>query len=1176
MIERSFMTWFLAEPAEGILLQAEEDGLWLRSETIDFGNSANFATSIAPKTRLGRFLPTLVPQLLEMGLATIEETGVRIAYDDFVTFEDQDIVAFDSIVPYAPFLIDLRTSGIPGRGNFLYQLRYFWGNQQVFLDRLGCFVKRNDKVFRLDPQSYELAEAVKKFNELPANKKELPDAFIDFAKIKGISEDIGASIESFIQKFRVVITPSIGLDFITEGEDRISFVPKIDIEGISQESLHRVFLLSADPTDLSIQTPDGELVKIVFNEEQKEVLRRMQSVRKFGGKERADVLRNPQKVFEGVAGAVNIDSNIFGARVKGIGDFPFVSRITLQYSGTGVFVDPDIEGDTKPAPKKLDVAIVCIVADGSEEKVVFDTRKALLSFQSNVRAAIQNGEGTVKLNEKTLVIDKSFAEGIDAVVDRVTKKKINRGESEKAQRLYLLIYENEETREYVEGKERKSISEADYFLPKSIISESVLKKYQKEGVRWLQQNYLLKRGGCLLADDMGLGKTLQVLTFLAWLIERGDISPDRARTEESPWNPILIVAPIILLESETWVNDMKTFFKNEGAIFIPHIPLHGDKLKAYRKAGIAGSETSIGESVLDLDKLKGFRVIFTNYETVVNYQFSFAMMKSSWSVVVTDEAQEYKTPKTKVSHALKSLAPSFRIACTGTPVETRLLDVWNIFDFLQPGSLLGSLREFSEEIVRPYDDPSVNCKDVLDRLRKKLNPAPNRPMTPPVPFILRRDKTTELEGLPLKHEHKIYCALSVEQREMHIDFVKRGRTGGEGNHPFSLIQQLMRLYQHPALIPRYEPFSINQIDEVLSKCPKLAKLIDILKGIRNKREKVLIFTRSTEMQQLLAASINTVFGLRVDIVNGASPRKGNTRAGLNTRNEMLSRFRATEGFSVIILSPDVAGVGLTLVEANHIIHYGRWWNPAKESQATDRAYRIGQVKDVNVYYLIARDPQNAFKTFDEKLDALIQRRYQMAADFLAPLPAEDEMGKELCGDIFSDEVVGEPVRSMTAEDVRKLPWDRFEALVALLEEKQGRKSLLTPRSGDRGIDVISVQGNTLRLIQCKHTLWEADIETDVIAETINGFDNYRGTLLRDIAANYSMVPILVTNGKCSRSTLRYAQEKDVQIISAMEFEQSLKQHLCTHAEIENIDNGRLSSLVEVKKRVAILLTYIDN
>jgi SNF2 family DNA or RNA helicase len=290
----------------------------------------------------------------------------------------------------------------------------------------------------------------------------------------------------------------------------------------------------------------------------------------------------------------------------------------------------------------------------------------------------------------------------------------------------------------------------------------------------------------------------------------------------------------MLLESETWLNDMKFFFKNEGAIFTPFITLHGDKLKAFRKAGITGSETSIGESVLDIEKLRGFRVIFTNYETVVNYQFSFAMMKTAWSVVITDEAQEYKTPKTKISHALKSLSPSFRIACTGTPVETKLMDVWNIFDFLQPGSLLGSAKEFHEEFVKPFENQPERSKEILDSLRSKLN------FGSKTAYVLRRDKTNELEGLPQKHVCLHYCDLSQEQREMHIDFVKRARTGGEDNHPFSIIRHLMHLYQHPALIPRYEPLSGNQTDEALAKCPKLVELVKILKDIRTKREKAPI------------------------------------------------------------------------------------------------------------------------------------------------------------------------------------------------------------------------------------------------------------------------------------------------------------------------------------------------
>lgn len=1150
------MAWIISEPAQDIFLQAEEDGLWLRSNNVDLSNSDNLTPFITAKTRLGRFLPTLIPQLLELGLAVTEELDIKITYDDFINFEAQGIDAFDSIIPWAPFLIDLKSSGIPGRHNFTYELRFFWGRQQVYLERLGCFVRRNQQVMRLDKQSYALIEKVKKFNELPPDKKELPDAFIRFADIRGLSEGIGASIDSFIHNFRIIVTPVIGLDFIVENDKRISFVPKIDIEGIRQESIHKVFLQSSDPTDLGLQASDGKWVKIVFNEEQKEVLRRMQKVRKFGGKDRADVLRNPQKVFDGVAGAIDIGQKIFGERVKGIGDFPFISQPFVQYANTGIFDDPDIDTENKIAAKNLNVGIKCIYPDGGEENVMFKSRNELLSFQNTIRVALQKGEGTVELNGKIFVVDRELANSIDAVAERVTRKPKDREQPEKTQRLYLLIYENEDAREYVENRESASIPEAVLSLPESLKDISVLKNHQLDGVRWLQHNYLLRRGGCLLADDMGLGKTLQVLTFIAWLIEQGDISQDRSRMEEAPWNPVLIIAPVMLLENETWIGDMNNFFRNEGTIFTPFITLHGDKLKSYRKAGSAGTETNIGEAVLDIEKLRAYRVIFTNYETVVNYQFSFAMMKSGWSVVVTDEAQEYKTSSTKISHALKSLSPTFRIACTGTPVETKLIDIWNIFDFLQPGSLLGSAREFNDEFVRPFEN---HPKESLNSLRKRLHFGEKSA------YLLRRDKTSELEGLPDKKEHKLPCDLSSEQRDMHIDLIKRGRIGGEGNHPLSLIQRLMHLYQHPALISHDESFPQGILNEAFERCPKLEKLIEVLQDIKSKEEKVLVFTRSLKMQEFLATAIHATLGINAGIVNGATPRKGSTRTSINTRKEVIRRFKESNGFNVIILSPEVAGIGLTLIEANHVIHYGRWWNPAKESQATDRVYRIGQSKDVHVYYLIARDPQNKFKTFDEKLDALIERRRQMAADFLLPMSSEEEMGKELYENIFDEDISQQTERTILHDDVRKLTWDRFEALVALIEEKQGRKSILTPRSGDLGIDVISVEGNKLRLIQCKHTLWNSQIDADVIAEMINGFDNYRSSLLRDIAAQYTMTPVLITNGGCSRSAIQNAGANGVQIVSGHNFRNIIENHVCTFAELENRESRRVASVLEVKK-----------
>jgi SNF2 family DNA or RNA helicase len=748
---------------------------------------------------------------------------------------------------------------------------------------------------------------------------------------------------------------------------------------------------------------------------------------------------------------------------------------------------------------------------------------------------------------------------MESVVERVTKRSTER-EDKSTHHRYLLIYTNVDALEYDENKEELSIGKSEFKLPHELLENVKLKPHQEAGLKWLQLNYLLNRRGCLLADDMGLGKTLQVLMFLSWLIERGDISPERADKERSPWSPILIVAPVMLLENETWINDMRTFFKGEGCVFEPNIVLHGSELQRHRLQGIAGRETEIEKPVLDLERLRNYRVVLTNYETITNYQYSFAMMKDNWSVVVTDEAQEYKTANSKISHALKSLFPRFRIACTGTPVETKLTDVWNIFDFLQPG-LLGSASDFRNRFENPIRDGNeTNLSTTLQQLREHLLFGKTSS------YVLRRDKD-ELkrhQDFPEKYEHKLYCDLSEEQREKHIDFVERARSGGEGNHPFSMIHHLMKLYQHPALLLKEE---IGHSEEVLKRCPKFMKVIDELKKIQDKNEKVLIFTRSLDMQQLLANVISEKFGIHAEIINGGTKRYKGTISGNNTRKAIVERFRNRKGFNVIILSPDVAGIGLTLTEANHVIHYGRWWNPAKESQATDRVYRIGQTKEVHVYYPIARDPKNVFKTFDEKLDALIDRRKKLATDFLLPMPGEDDLGKELWEDIFREDNGGGSAKALSKEDIRLLPWDRFESLIALIEQKRGRKVILTPRSGDYGIDVISILGTEVKLIQCKHTCWDANVDIDVVVETINAFDSYRGRWLHGIANRMNLKALLITNGKYTRAAKSHASVSDVQILSDNDLWPLLEDKPCTLGEIEVMENRRMASMRDVQREI---------
>jgi SNF2 family DNA or RNA helicase len=990
-------------------------------------------------------------------------------------------------------------------------------------------------------------EVINSFNSLPPEKKSGKDAFIKFSQIKDLAEGVGAQLDEFLLRERVIVSSSIGLDLVVEPNNRISFAPKID--GVPQEAFREAFMASDEIEEVySMDDKSGGRVRVVLDEPQREVLKRMQRVRHLGGAEKSEVLRDPASVFDGVAGSVNI---AFGPRVQGVGDFPFVARPYLQGSSTGVFDDPE-SGEHAEA-RKLEAGLKLRYANGTEEDVRFTSRDELLQFFDDMKSNWENGRGSVDFRGKSVPVDEQFVSALNEQVNRLSPRRPASSPTEKSGRKYLLIITNENELGF-EVPGEVELKDFEVALPQSL-QKGQLKEHQLLGLEWLQRNFRLQRNGCLLADEMGLGKTLQVLTFLAWAIEQGELAKGSSDRDAAPWDPILIVTPVTLLENEIWLDDMRRFFVGQGSVFQPWLVLHGARLREYSRRDVGGRETEVGQPKLDLEKLRQNRVILTNYETIVNYQHSFAKMKDRLSIVVTDEAQEYKTPSTKISHALKSLSPRFRVACTGTPVETRLLDVWNIFDFLQPGQLLGSAKQFTDKYEKPIQENTLaGPNEPLSTLRSRLRYGSRNA------FVLRRDKSS-LKGLPAKHEHIVSCFLSPSQREWHLDIIQRAKEGGPTNHPFGLLQQLMLVYQHPSLVPHYDP---PTPEEAIRDCPKLAETVAHVRRIRQLGEKVLLFARSLNMQDLLKRVIEFEFRIDVDILNGQVTRQGSTKGLKNTRKEIVSRFRNSKGFNAIVLSPEVAGVGLTLTEANHVIHYGRWWNPAKEAQATDRVYRIGQSKDVHVYYPVAKDPKGMFDTFDEKLDAVIRRRRDLAAEFLAPMPSEDELQREIFERVVETPANAEPIKTLTPDDVRLLPWERFEALIALLEEKRGAKVILTPRGGDDKADVIAIKGNHLRLIQCKHSLWSAYINADVVAEVIGAIDLYRVRHLRGLPANMSLFPVIVSNGTFTSMARKESSERDVELIGDLELWKLLTQTPCTRAELEVVENRRAESMRDVQ------------
>lgn len=502
-------------------------------------------------------------------------------------------------------------------------------------------------------------------------------------------------------------------------------------------------------------------------------------------------------------------------------------------------------------------------------------------------------------------------------------------------------------------------------LPSSFRNQEFsLKKHQEYGIAWLQNLYQyapIQVSGCLLADDMGLGKTLQLLCFIGEYLE----------TAESK-KPALVVAPVSLLEN--WEAEINRFF---SAKFGKVLSLYGDNLKQRKiPKHLISSQLRNDYGITNLLEegwLGGADIVLTTYETMRDLEFSLGRV--DWSVMICDEAQKIKVPTAMVTKAAKAQKADFKIACTGTPVENSLVDLWCLFDFIQE-NLLGSLNEFNKEYRRPIEKKDDEDSAIIDELRQLIEPQ-----------VLRRMKHDVAE-LPAKHEVNDCknIEISTLQRTLYKQVSNDCRRLSEQGHKgviLTALHSMRMICAHPLKL---------QEQATIKDSPKAEWLIDILETIKQKDEKVIIFTEFRPIQIFLKRLLLERFGLNVTTVNGDS--NTNSRAGL-TRQGIIDKFQEVNGFNVIILSTVAVGFGVNIQKANHVIHYTRSWNPAKEDQATDRAYRIGQDKEVYVYYpsIAATD----FETFEIKLDKLLSSKRSLADDMLKP---NVELTQELIQSIY--------------------------------------------------------------------------------------------------------------------------------------------------------------------------------
>ncbi|MCL6559713.1 MAG: restriction endonuclease, partial [Firmicutes bacterium] len=467
---------------------------------------------------------------------------------------------------------------------------------------------------------------------------------------------------------------------------------------------------------------------------------------------------------------------------------------------------------------------------------------------------------------------------------------------------------------------------------------------------------------------------------------------------------------------------------------------------------------AVRQKRLDVKYVKKRRLVITTYETVRDYQVSLGQV--DWGVMVLDEAQKIKNPTALVTTAAKAMKYEFGICLTGTPVENSWIDLWSILDFAIPGHL-EPLTEFARKYHYPLRKHGTDVEALGRELKERV-----------APYFLRRTKEENLKGLPEKKVMYYRVPMPDYQLRRYIECVTQARRtlpdpqgGGRGRHILRAIHLLYEISLHPDLPCLNEACLASQsTGEFVSASAKLLKTFEILDDVRRVGEKAVIFLRSRKLQRLLQRAIYERYGLKTAIVNGETLGE--------VRKRLVDEFQAKPGFNVIIMSPDAAGVGLNVVAANHVIHLSRPWNPAKEDQATDRVYRIGQKKTVFVHTPLAVHPLFEGGSFDEKLDRLLSRKRQLSTTVLLPPQVEEWEKLSLAEDVIACDA-GEPEEGsfLTLRDVDEAAPTIFEMIVAALFRKMGYVAEPTP-THDRGADVVAVVGDNRdsrgMLIQCKH------------------------------------------------------------------------------------------------------------
>lgn len=936
--------------------------------------------------------------LEEQGIATCFANGFTVPSEHAVLLEP-DIHALLELPPQYQGRFETRVNGQTGQSAFSVQLiPILSSGESVPLYQLKgpCLQLSEKERYLLGPAEWAAFKSVDEHQQLsPEEKSEHRNlslvGILQQARRQGMPVDL-----SHFNKLTVAQPEKVGVTATEQSDGSLLLIPSYGT-GSKPDDIHNRLGQLNGVTDLGTLRIKDQIV--VLDEKRLQATQEILTSQKIPKSQVQDFLKTPSAFLD--ASLVDLDTG-FSLRVKGATRFQFMQFGETDASGIDWF------------------QIGCDAAESSDViKSIVSSQEELETLREKIAAAQEQGADVVTFDGKVIDISDPLKVEKELASIEVSLKKALLPQAEDSG------FPEEEPNV---KEERSTVSLDDV----AEISDTLLKiaeesrfsdpiefssylrqpfPHQDEGIRWVLGLASTSQGkdpadpsriqGALLADDMGLGKTYMSLVGIG---EYYNQIKDKGLTEK----PVLIVAPLSLLE--TWEDEVaKTFPKSPFRDIV--VLQSGRDLKNFKISG-ASPETrqSLGDQefldedairyALKIGKTYGAdrldmprRLVLVTYQTLRDYQFS--MCRVDWSVIVFDEAQNIKNPNTLQTRAAKGLKAHFKLLATGTPVENSLADFWCLMDTAQPG-LLGTWGQFRDQYVRPINNASAEDQNevrlvVGQQLRQNVGK-----------FMLRRLKEDNLEGLPAK---RIYTGVQVDSQgswaylpeiasQMQalqlnryneiVENYNRDRQSGQGRGlALGVLMQLRETSLHPSLADEHELFSKTgkEAMNILCRSAKLENIVAILETIKGRREKVIIFAMTKKLQRFLKIWLEQIFAVKINIINGDTKAVANKQDTL-TRKGIIESFEGDIGFAIIIMSPIAAGVGLTVVGANNVIHLERHWNPAKEAQATDRVYRIGQTKDVNIYLPALHHPK--LVSFDVNLDRLLQKKMTLKDAVVTP------------------------------------------------------------------------------------------------------------------------------------------------------------------------------------------------